>query len=428
MAPSVRPKVILDIAALGYVWDQKKGARGIHRVAEMLLKGLVESDQCDLRFVATSSLAGAFDLLGSKGLSPEKRLGYESLQLSSSRWGRSATQWVHRRMEVPGLGARVERRLISTLGKIALMGEAQVPARFLEGADIYHSPISPLPERVLRHPRITPFLTIHDLLPLSHPEILGQETGPYIRKLLDSISPRSFVFTVSEHVKTDVLTFTGMDPQRIFVTPLAADPATFFPVTDAAALASVRDKYAILEAPYFLTLSAFDPRKNFGHVIHCFQQLLRSREMEDACLVIVGSNPNRHRMVEEAFSENPEVRHRVLMPGFIPDEDLAALYSGALAFLFPSLGEGFGLPVLEAIQCGTPVISSNATSLPEVLGNAGILLDPRDVDGWCAAMISLQRNSDLRQTLQTRGLERARLFTWANFIERTLAGYRAALA
>ena len=428
MAPSVRPRVILDIAALGYVWDQQKGARGIHRVAEMLFKGLVESDQCDLRFVATSTLAGAFDLVGSKGFSPEKVLGYDPVQLPLSRWGRRATQWVHRRMEVPGLGARLGRGLVSTFGRISLAGEARVPDRFLEGADIYHSPISPIPERVRRHPGIAPFLTIHDLLPLSHPEILGQETGPYIRKLLDSLSPRSFVFTVSEHVKADVLTFTGMDPRRIFVTPLAADPATFFPVTDAAALAAVRNKYAIPEAPYFLTLSAFDPRKNFGHVIRCFQQLLRSREMEDACLVIVGSNPNRHRMVEEAFAENPEVRHRVLMPGFIPDEDLAALYSGALAFLFPSLGEGFGLPVLEAIQCGTPVISSNVTSLPEVLGDAGILLDPHDVEGWCQAMLSLQRNSDLRQTLRTRGLQRAPLFTWANFIEQTLAGYRAALA
>jgi glycosyltransferase involved in cell wall biosynthesis len=83
---------------------------------------------------------------------------------------------------------------------------------------------------------------------------------------------------------------------------------------------------------------------------------------------------------------------------------------------------------LEAIQCGTPVISSNVTSLPEVLGDAGVLLDPHDVEGWCQAMLSLQRNSDLRQTLRTRGLQRAPLFTWANFIEQTLAGYRAALA
>ena len=131
--------------------------------------------------------------------------------------------------------------------------------------------------------------------------------------------------------------------------------------------------------------------------------------------------------MEEAIARYPQMRQRIITPGYIPDHDLAAIYSGAIAFLFPSHAEGFGIPPLEAMQCGTPVISSNAPALPEVLGNAALLLDPQDLDEWCKAMVSMARNSSLREELRRKGLEQAAKFTWQRFIEATLRGYAVAL-
>jgi glycosyltransferase involved in cell wall biosynthesis len=418
-----RRKIILDIAPLGYCQDQKTGFRGVHRVSRHLFEGLLASKCYDLRFVSTSHLAGAYDLLSVRGLRPEESLNLPLGQLQFARLGRSAARWVHSRLTVPGLAARARRGLMARFAAFACSGEKWIPSRFLDEADVYHSPLAPIPSSVRNHPKISHFLTIHDLLPLTNPQILKGDPSPYIKKLLGSLSPKSFVFCVSETVKSDLLNFTAHDPNRIFITPLAADRNIFFPVTEAGKISAVRKKYGIPEAPYFLTLSSFDPRKNFGHIIRCFSQLIQSRKVNDCSLVIVGSNPERNRFVEEAVSRHPQIVRHLIMPGFVPDHDLAAIYSGALAFLFPSFGEGFGLPVLEAMQCGTPVISSNTTSLPEVIGDAGILLDPKDVEAWCHAITNLSGNSAMREQLQQKGIARAALFTWEKFMEATERGY-----
>jgi glycosyltransferase involved in cell wall biosynthesis len=130
-----------------------------------------------------------------------------------------------------------------------------------------------------------------------------------------------------------------------------------------------------------------------------------------------------------AALEAPGVpRDRIVLAGFVPDDELAALYSGATAFVYPSLYEGFGLPPLEAMTCGVPVIASNTSSLPEVVGEAGILLDPHDADGLSQAMLALYRDGRLRAELAARSLARAECFGWERFTRRTLDAYRAALA
>jgi glycosyltransferase involved in cell wall biosynthesis len=420
------PRVILDIGPLGYLQDSKKDARGIHRVTQALFDGLVTSSRYDMEFVATTNLAGAYEFLSERDQHPEKTLKYSASQLRLSRMGRAASRYVHRRINIPGLAARGRRWLMSRFARAACANENQLSPQLLLGTDIYHSPLGPIPDAVRNQPKIKNFLTIHDLLPLSIPEVMQCDPGP-MKRLLKSLSPESFVFCVSETVKADVLQFSKMDPERIFVTHLAADPDVFSPVTDPSVIAATRKRYGIPEAPYFLTLSSFDPRKNFEHVIRCFCELVESVQLTDHSLVIVGSNPERNRFVEDAIARHRSIEKQIIRPGFIPDEDLAAIYSGALAFLFPSLGEGFGIPVLEAMQCGTPVISSNATSLPEVMGEAGILLEPHDVEQWCQAIISISQNSTRRNDLRQKGLERATFFSWKKFMEATENGYAAAI-
>jgi glycosyltransferase involved in cell wall biosynthesis len=149
--------------------------------------------------------------------------------------------------------------------------------------------------------------------------------------------------------------------------------------------------------------------------------------LPDHNLVIVGRNNARHPLINKALEKHPWLAKRILTPGFVPDEKLAALYSGATAFLFPSLAEGFGLPPLEAMQCGVPVISSNTTSMPEVIGDAGILLPPTDVNNWCQAMLKVSRDEKLRSEMAEKSIARAKLFSWERFIEATIHGYQTSL-
>jgi glycosyltransferase involved in cell wall biosynthesis len=132
--------------------------------------------------------------------------------------------------------------------------------------------------------------------------------------------------------------------------------------------------------------------------------------------------------VVEALAKYPKVKPHVIITGYVPDEDLAAVYSGATAFLFPSLAEGFGIPPLEAMQCGTPVIAANTTSIPEVVGDAGILLPPTDETAWCQAMLQISRAEKWRDELRQKSLQRSKLFSWRRFIEETLRGYQKSLA
>jgi glycosyltransferase involved in cell wall biosynthesis len=201
----------------------------------------------------------------------------------------------------------------------------------------------------------------------------------------------------------------------------------FYPVSDAPARAAVLKELGIADAPYFLALSVNEPHKNFRHLIRCLAELVASKELTDYNLVIVGRNAASHPLVTGALEKNPRLAGRILTPGFVPDEKLAALYSGATAFLFPSLAEGFGLPPLEAMQCGVPVISSNTTSMPEVMGDAGILLPPTDVAAWCQAMLRVARDETLRAELSGKSRQRATHFSWERFIAATVHGYRTSL-
>jgi glycosyltransferase involved in cell wall biosynthesis len=423
----MKPKVILDIGFLGHAHDDRSARRGAQRVAEHLFAGLTAGDACDLSFVATSHLAGAYDFLGSHGFNAEEKLFFQRGQLSRSRFGRKIVRRVHRNLADRSLPARGRRRLLAMLAGICLRGEPDLSSKWLDQADIYHSPLRPFPAAVRGHPRIKKILTCNDFIPLKNPEYFPKDASSFMNGVLACLQPQNFAFCISETTRNDLLNFSQMPPERVFVTPLAADPEKFHPVTQPGTLAEARKKYGLGDAPYFLALSAQDPHKNFPHLIECFGSLVEAGELHGHNLLIVGSNPGRNPDVQKTLARYPNARQRIIVPGFIPDEELAAVYSGATAFLFPSFAEGFGLPPLEAMQCGVPVITSNTTSMPEVVGDAGWLLSPTDRDGWCQAMLKISVDTGLRAELARRSLARAKLFSWQRFIDETLRGYRASL-
>ncbi len=244
--------------------------------------------------------------------------------------------------------------------------------------------------------------------------------------MVRSITAEVWVTCISHVVKQDLCNLLNLEPERIFVTPLAASKSVFHETSGPEAEA-VRQRYGLSDSRYILSLSAIDPRKNLGHLVDSFARLTHERGLEDVKLALVGHYWPHSPEFSSLRSKHPSLTDRIVFTGFVPNSDLAALYSGAVAFAFPSLAEGFGLPPLEAMQCGTPVISSNATSLPEVVGDAGLLLDPRDQDAWCDAMLRLCSDETLRAQFRAQSLRRAEHFTWEKTIDALVAAYLQAI-
>jgi len=200
---------------------------------------------------------------------------------------------------------------------------------------------------------------------------------------------------------------------RIFVTPNAASE-TFYPVKKLETIQNIKNKYGIpTDQNYLLSLCTLEPRKNLKLLIAAFKIILPKKNISDLCLVLTGSvGWESDELLDEIKSINNEFPFKIILTGFIPDEDLAPLYSGAFAFIYPSLYEGFGLPVLEAMKCGTAVISSNTSSLPEVVGEAGILINPQKIEELIVGINTLVKNPKLYRELKEKSIVRANNFSW----------------
>jgi glycosyltransferase involved in cell wall biosynthesis len=304
---------------------------------------------------------------------------------------------------------------------------AHRPEQYLAAADIFHSPHGPLPRPSTGQAAARRFLTIYDLIPLRFPQWVDAFNQRTMAAVYASLGPQDWALAISECTKADLCEIRGIDPARVFVTPLAAEPALFHPCSDAARQAAVRQKYGIPEGPYFLSLNTLEPRKNLEHAIRAFSRLVLQERLDDVSFVLVGSRGWKYEGIFQAVAAAGALRERIHLTGYVADEDLAALYSGALAFVYPSRYEGFGLPPLEAMQCGVPVVTADNSALPEVVGDAGILLDADDEAGLCEALLRLYGSAELRQQMREKSLARARLFSWERCVRQTLDAYRAAL-
>jgi glycosyltransferase involved in cell wall biosynthesis len=154
--------------------------------------------------------------------------------------------------------------------------------------------------------------------------------------------------------------------------------------------------------------------------------MVQQENLPDLSLVLVGTKGWNYEKIFEEILAKPEIRDRIIVTGYADDEDLAAIYSGASVFVYPSFYEGFGLPPLEAMQCGVPVITSNTSSLPEVVGDAGIMVTPADADALCQAMLKICSDQALHQSLSVKALQRAQQFSWNACLEKTIGAYRLA--
>jgi glycosyltransferase involved in cell wall biosynthesis len=269
--------------------------------------------------------------------------------------------------------------------------------------------------------------TVHDLIPLVlRGTYLGPKSFMWMQSHRAACRRASAVVAVSDATRDDLERIWKIPRRKIEVVPEGVSPV-YRPVEDRQAIDEVLARYGIAQ-PYFLYLGGFDPRKNIGNMLLGFKRFLRSGEGTAAgtTMVLCGDTGGFERYLAEAIEELG-LRGRVLLAGFADDDDLPALYSGALALVFVSTYEGFGLPLLEAMACGTPVLASDVSSIPGVVGDAALLVDPLDPSAIAAGLCSLALDTDTISGLVSAGLERSSSFTWERAAARVVELYKRVL-
>jgi glycosyltransferase involved in cell wall biosynthesis len=283
-----------------------------------------------------------------------------------------------------------------------------IPVETITGSlDVFYSPDFVLPPT--RRTTCT-LLTVHDLSFLHCPEVFV----PPLRRYLERVVPRSIaradlVLADSAHTRFDIVSLLGVPPDRVQVLYSGVPPG-FRSEPDLGEGERLRARYGLGGRRYVLSVGTLQPRKNYVRLIRAFANLEPEAVEPEAQLVIAGG---RGWLYQDIFAEAERHGDRVRLLGFVDEADLPALYRNAALFAFPSLYEGFGLPVLEAMACGVPVVCSNASSLPEVAGDAALLVDPLDTDGLAEAMARVLEDAGLRREMVARGAAQAARFTWA---------------
>jgi glycosyltransferase involved in cell wall biosynthesis len=263
-------------------------------------------------------------------------------------------------------------------------------------------------------------LTVHDLAFRLFPESAPASTRAWLEALPRALDQAARVLVPSECTKADLLREYDVDPARVRVTPLGVDRDRYRPASPKR-VAEARARFGI-EGPYLLFVGAIEPRKNLPLLVRAFARVAPGPAR--AKLVIAGSgvpwNPEGDEQLERALGEVPaSVAERVLRTGYVGPDDKVALLTGADALVFPSAYEGFGLPVLEAMACGTAVLTSRSSALPEVAGEAALRVDSADAGAVATGMEDLLSDDALRAALRAKGLERAAAFDWDTTAELT---------
>ena len=276
--------------------------------------------------------------------------------------------------------------------------------------------------------RIKVIATVHDVMYLKNYTDLPKSSSVYQgmgRMYRKAIVPRaarriSMLLTVSEYSKKDIMRhLPDLNETRIKAIYEAANEK-YQRVDKATALRKINHQYHI-DRNYILTLGALDPRKNTKLVIASYMEL-KCNNLINEKLVIVGI-PNWKQTPYYRLVQDSNVREDIVFTDYVSEDDLVSLYNGATLFLYPSLYEGFGIPPLEAMSCGVPVITSGTTSIPEIVGDAALLIDPRNGEQLKGALMKLLNEEELRNRLAARGLEQARKFSWLKMAEATLEVY-----
>lgn len=395
-------RVILDgFAKNGY------GRAGIYFAAFNILKYLRKREDCEVFMYC-----GHFDYesFSSKVEWAPKVFFIDKVELRLVQ----IYQELHRKLEE---SKRKDKLLLALITKIkkncvksAYLCIEWIPAKLrYPGVEVFISPINRIPNRFAKEQGIKKALWIYDLIPL----INNMREHKWFFEMLHSLNKSDIYFTDSQSARNDLLLYKGhvVDKQRVFAIPLAASE-DFHPLKDLRA--STLEKYGLsAEKKYIFSLCTLTERKNLLRVVRTFIQFIDKHDLDDITLVLGGGvvGNNREKLLKEVGNRN-----EIKFIGYVADEDLAALYSGSEWFVYTSSYEGFGLPPLEAMACGCPVITSNNSSLPEVVGDAGQQINWDSDEEHVEAYERYYFDNDFRQKMAEKGVQRAKEFNWSNTV------------
>ncbi|HTI14943.1 MAG TPA: glycosyltransferase family 1 protein [Dictyobacter sp.] len=292
-------------------------------------------------------------------------------------------------------------------------------ATFFTGPiDIYHGPdfvLPPLSSRVRK------VVTVHDLAFLEHPEYAVPSLATYLQKVVpEAVKAADMVVTVSSEVSQTLIKHFQTPPEKLVTIPLGVAPY-MRRITDPILLDATRYKFN-LKHPLVLAVGTQEPRKNHAGLIKAFYEA-QKRKNGPAILAIAGGHGWLYEETKQLVADL-KLEKKVRFLGRVTDHELVTLYSLADMFVFPSFFEGFGIPPIEAMACGAPIITSNTSSLPEVVGDAALLVNPHQTEEIAQAMLRLLDDIQLREDLRQKGLQRIQQFTWERSAKKTLALYQ----
>lgn len=284
--------------------------------------------------------------------------------------------------------------------------------------DLYHNPQNGIGATL---PKTCPLvITLHDIIPIKLPETVGSIYLDLFNKQMSSIiSNCDGIITVSNFSKDDISSCFNFPKEKIFVTPLASEKI-YKPLNKNYCKDFIKKVYGISD-DFILYVGGFSPRKNIIGLIDAYSKAIPNIP-QNTKLVILGKHGISYELYKKRVSDL-NLENNVLFPGFIPPSYMPLFYNAAELFVYPSFYEGFGLPPLEAMACGTPVICSNVTSIPEVVGDAAILINPNDMDNLKNSIAEVLTNPELKHSLIKKGIFRNSMFTWNNTAHSTLLAY-----
>jgi glycosyltransferase involved in cell wall biosynthesis len=292
-----------------------------------------------------------------------------------------------------------------------------------DGLDVFWGPAHALP---LGLPAmVKKVLTVHDVVWRAYPETMSTYNRLVHRLLVDrSIRQADVLLVPSESAKADVAEYLGIKKATIRAVYNGVD-RSFYPRDPAPAARHIAQKFQVSKE-YICGVGTIEPRKNLVTLVEAFQ-ILRKKHRFRGQLLIAGERGWGKSNIYRRMSQLGLTEKDVKFLGFVPEEDMPMLYSGALVFVFPSLYEGFGLPLVEAMACGAPVVASNVSSIPEVVGGAAVLVPPQSPEEFAAAILRVGADPELRAALTKQGLERAQCFRWQVAAQEVLKAFRCAL-
>ena len=403
---NMKMKVILDADVMADFYRDNR--TGIFRVAFELFKRLSNSKEIELYYSHLS-------LFNLDTTTEELNLFFyqNSIQIKGS----------NERLKRKFLPFRKEKLFKKIYEKLGIFNyKNNYKEEVFRFSQIFHSFYYPINKKINSYSNLKKIVTVHDLIPILFPNL--HFTSSLVENVIKSVENDGYVICVSENTKRDLLTYAPhIKPDRVFVSLLAASPEIFYVCKDKSAFEVIQKKYKLPEK-YFLCLGTLEPRKNVDHIIRSFLKMVKENEVYDLSLVLVGSMGWDYDKIFKEYENAHEFKDKIIITGRVPDEELASLYSNAHSFYYMSLYEGFGLPPLEAMQCGLATVTSNTSSLPEVVGDSGIMLDPTDETALIQTMKELYYDEELRKSYANKGLERSKNFSWEKCVKEHIEIYK----